>query len=175
MCCDERGDSIIPVSAGRALKPISSYDHAIPAARAELGAFMVFSEHSEATELVPRRASSPIRRFLVTLTTGLVSAAALAVFENQIKGQWAPWTRILTVCVLGAIALYFLVWALVTGVSWLRLRRVAHRTEAETRRPLLACAAMFTQATSQSFAKSCGNVLNALNEAKALDPRATVA
>jgi hypothetical protein len=34
---------------------------------------------------------------------------------------------------------------------------------------------MFTQATSQSFAKSCGNVLNALNEAKALDPRATVA
>jgi len=135
----------------------------------------VFSEQSEATELVPRRASSPIRRFVVTLTTGLVSAAALAVFENQIKGQWAPWARILTVCVLGVIALYFLVWALVTGVSWLRIRRAAHRTEAETRGPLLACAAMFTQAMSQSFAKSSGNVLNALNEAKALDPRATVA
>jgi hypothetical protein len=135
----------------------------------------VFSEQSEANELVPRRTSSPLRRFAVTLTTGLASGAALAVFENQIKGQWAPWVRISTVCVLGAIALYFLVWALVTGVSWLRVRREAHRTEAETRGPLLACAAMFTQAMSQSFAKSSGNVLNALNEAKALDPRVTVA
>jgi hypothetical protein len=140
-----------------------------------LGVRIVFGEQSETTESVSHRAGSPIRRFVVTLTTGLASAAALAVFENQIKGQWAPWARILTVCVLAAIALYFLVWALVTGVSWLRVRRKAHRTEAETRGPLLACAAMVTQAMSQSFAKSCGNVLNALNEAKALDPRATVA
>jgi hypothetical protein len=155
-------------SAGAGLSTYDKIDRAVNRA-IDLSARLHFEG------MVPRRASSPIRRFVVTLTTGLVSAAALAVFENQIKGQWAPWARILTVCVLGVIALYFLVWALVTGVSWLRLRRAAHRTEPETRGPLLACAAMFTQAMSQSFAKSSGNVLNALNEAKALDPRATVA
>jgi hypothetical protein len=50
--------------------------------------------------------------------------------------------------------------------------RDAHRSESQTRGPLLACAAMFREAMSQSFVKNAGNVLNSLHESKALDPRA---
>ncbi|MBS0418649.1 MAG: hypothetical protein JSR66_13130 [Proteobacteria bacterium] len=131
----------------------------------------MFSQEDESIKKSTHRGDSPMRGFVVKLLTGLLSAAALAVFDIQIKGQWAPWAQLLTLVLLGAIALYFLVWAGMTGLSWWRGRREARRIEMQTRGPLLACAAMFTEALSQSFVKGAGNVLNSLHEAHALDPR----
>jgi hypothetical protein len=132
----------------------------------------VFRQPAETNGSVAPQADNSVRRFVVQLATGLVTAAVSAVVGSQIKGPWTSWSRFLAVGVLAAIAVYFLVWAALTGLAWLRTRRRAQKLEERTRGPLLACVAIFTEAMSQSFVKSVGSVLNRLHDCKALDPRA---
>jgi hypothetical protein len=113
----------------------------------------------------------PIRRFASKLLTGVLTTAASAILDLQIKGQWSSWARVLVVGLIAALGLYLLVSAAATGRAWWNSRRAVRRIELQARAPLLACATMFAETMSPSFAKSAGNVLDALHGVKALDAR----
>ena len=131
------------------------------------------SEETESDATAAGRVDSPLRQFIKKLVTGLLMAAVLAILDGQLKGAWAPWARTFTLWVIGIIVLYLLISSIETLVPRWRKRRAAHKIEAQVRGPLLAYAFTFVETMSPSFVKGAGSVLNALHEAKALDPRAT--
>jgi hypothetical protein len=127
---------------------------------------------TESNSLVVSRSAAPARRFASKLLTGVLTTAASAVLDLQIKTQWSSSARFVVVGLVAALGLYLLTSAAATARTWWSARRAFRRIEAQARSPLLACATMFSEAMSQGFAKSAANVLNPLHDTKALDARA---
>jgi hypothetical protein len=111
------------------------------------------------------------RRLLVKLGSAILIALIVAALDVQFKGAWSPWVRRVAPWMLGAFILYLGISAFMYVWTRWRARVRERRLDSEIRDQVIAYTRVFVDGTSPSYAKSVGNMLNPLHQAKALDPR----